>query len=248
MSHNTHYVNCLCRRIKGIMKSTKNEKRNLEDKWVLILKQIENSVSKLLENRYFFREFMDIVEKNPNLPANNFFIVWIWENYLLNAATGVRRMVDKDKRSVSLYLLLKDIKENPKILSRERYTELFKDGGLAKDYSYINGCFDKLVGKGKSHIDPKDVEKDIQLLLKIRADKLVTYVNKTIAHLDKNKIKKIPTIKDLDDSLGLFEKLVKKYYAIFHAGGIKLLPIPQVPWKNIFEIPWTSRKKGHGNE
>lgn len=41
--------------------------------------KIENSVSKLLENRFFFREFMSIIEANPQLPGNNYFIVWIWE-------------------------------------------------------------------------------------------------------------------------------------------------------------------------
>lgn len=222
--------------------------QKIENGWISTLEHIENAVSKLLWNRYLFREFMDIVEKNPNLPANNFFIVWMWENYLLNAAIGVRRMVDRNNRSVSLYLLLKSIKENPEILSRGRYTELFKDSGFADDYNYINECFDRLVGKGKDYIDPKDMEKDIELLLKIRADRLITYANKTIAHLDKKKIKKIPTIKDLDDSIDLLEKLVQKYSAIFHAASIGLLPIAQIPWKNIFKIPWISREKGHGNE
>jgi len=230
------------------MRKTNDRQQKIENEWISTLEHIENAVSKLLWNRYLFREFMDIVEKNPNLPANNFLIVWIWENYLLNAAIGVRRMVDRDNRSASLYLLLKGIKENPEILSRGRYTELFKDSGFANDYNYINGCFDRLVGKGKSYIDPEDVEKDIELLLKIRADKLVTYVDKTIAHLDKKKIKKIPTIKDLDDSIDLLEKLVQKYYPIFHAASIGLLPKEQVPWKNIFKIPWISREKGQRNE
>ena len=72
---------------------------------------------------------------------------------------------------------------------------------------------------------------------------LKTYVNKTLAHLDKEKLKKLPTIKDLDDSIDLIVKLVKKYYAIFHAGRVDLQPIPQRPWKNIFEVPWVLAKK-----
>ena len=210
---------------------------NKEKEWILILKQIENSVSKLLENRFFFREFMSIVEANPQLPENNYFIVWIWENYLYNAAIGIRRFMDKDTKSVSLYLLLKDIKENPEILSRERYTALFKDTGFADDYNYINQCFDKLVGEGKDHIDPTDVEGDIKRLIE-RTEVLRTYVNKTIAHLDKEKLKKLPTIKNLDDSVDLLDELVQKYYAIFHAGSIILQPVPQLPWKNIFKVPW----------
>jgi hypothetical protein len=215
---------------------------NKEKEWISILKQIENSVSKLLENRLFFREFMSIVEANSELPENNYFIVWIWENYLLNAAIGVRRFVDKDSRSISLYLLLKDIMKNPKILSRERYTALFKDTGFADDYNYINYCFDKLVGEGKDYIDPADVEEDIKKLIE-RTEVLKTYVNKTVAHLDKEKLEKLPTIKDLDDSIDLLVKLVQKYYAIFHAGSIDLQPVLLRLWKNIFKVPWIPVKK-----
>jgi len=60
-----------------------------EQEWISMLKQIEDSVSNLLWNRIFFREFMNIVEANPQLPENNYFIVWIWENYLYNAAIEV---------------------------------------------------------------------------------------------------------------------------------------------------------------
>lgn len=215
---------------------------NKEKEWISILKQIENAVSKLLANRFFFREFMSIMKTNPQLPENNYFIVWIWENYLYNAAIGVRRFVDKDTRSVSLYLLLMDIKENPEILSRERYTVLFKDSGFADDYNYINQCFDKLVGEGKDHIDPADVEGDIKRLIKI-TEVLRTYVNKTVAHFDKEKLKKLPKIKDLDDSIDLLVELVQKYFAIFHAGSIDLQPVPQLPWKNIFKVPWIPAKK-----
>ena len=216
--------------------------KNLEKGWLLMLNQIEDSVSKLLENRFFFRKFMNIVEANPELPENNYFIVWIWENYLYNAAMGVRRLVDKNPKSISLYLLLKDIMDRPEILSRERYTALFKDTGFANDYYYINQGLDKLIGKGRDHIDPADVEQDKKILVD-RTEVLKTYVNKTLAHLDKEKLKKLPTIKDLDDSIDLIVKLVQKYYAIFHAGGVDLQPVPQRPWKNIFEVPWVQAKK-----
>ena len=81
---------------------------NKEKEWISVLKQIENSTSELLGNRFFFCEFMSIIQANPQLPENNYFIVWIWENYLYNAAIGVRRLVDRDERCVSLFLLLKN--------------------------------------------------------------------------------------------------------------------------------------------
>jgi len=213
-----------------------------EQEWISMLKQIEKSTSDLLLNRLFFREFMSIVEANPQLPENNYFIVWMWENYLYNAAIGVRRFVDKDTRSVSLYLLLKDIKENNEILSRERYTALFKDTGFADDFDYINRGFDELVGEGKKHIEPADVEDDINKLIR-RTEVLTTYVNKTVAHLDKENLETLPTIKDLDDSIDLIVKLVQKYYAILHAGTTILQPVPQRPWKSIFNVVWLPKSE-----
>ena len=208
-----------------------------EQKWISMLKQIEKSTSDLLGSRLFFREFMSIVEANPKLPDNNYFIIWLWENYLRNAAIGVRRFLDKDTRSVSLYLLLKDIRENHEILSRERYTALFKGTRYADDFDYINIGFDELVGEGKEHIEPADVEDDIKKLV-ARTEVLNTYVNKTVAHLDKEKLEKLPTVKDLDDSIDLIVKLVQKYHAIFHGETTILQPVPQRPWKNIFNVVW----------
>lgn len=158
----------------------------------------------------------------------------------------MRRLVDKDLRSISLYTLLEDIKNNPEILSRKRYEELFKGTSSAEDHNYINGCFDKLIGKGKDYIDPEGVQKDICSLCEIRADSLINYVNKTIAHYDKKKIKRLPTVADLNKSIDLLENLVEKYHAIFYAEVIDLLPRQQDPWKHIFEIPWIpKKKKGH---
>lgn len=44
-----------------------SQHKNIEQKWLSDLKQLENSVSKLLENRYFFRELADIMKDNSNL-------------------------------------------------------------------------------------------------------------------------------------------------------------------------------------
>ncbi len=102
---------------------------------------------------------------------------------------------------------------------------------------FINNGFDELVGKGKEHLEPSDVNNDICELIE-RTKALKTYVNKTVAHLDKEKMEKFPTIKDLDDSIDLIVKLVKKYYRIIHADSKELKPVPQRPWKNIFKVPW----------
>ena len=61
-----------------------------------------------------------------------------------------------------------------------------------------------------------------------------------VAHIDKASIRRLPTISDLDGSIDCLAEITRKYYAILHAGSIELLPVAQMPWKKIFDIPWIS--------
>ncbi|MCG7852712.1 MAG: hypothetical protein MIO92_09335 [Methanosarcinaceae archaeon] len=217
---------------------------NKEEKWQAMLKRIIEALSDLRVNHYIFNGFMEIVESNPDLPDNNLFIVWAWKNYLFAAAMGVRRQLSSKYDDVSLVNLLEDIKKEPAVLSRQRYTSLFKGTGFENDSHYVNNCFDEIVGKGKDFIDPTEVDSDIKSLNET-AESLKVYATKTLAHAgnDAESIKTLPTIKDLDDSIDLFEKTLNKYYALLNAGGIELPKVAQVPWKEVFLKPWKIDKK-----
>lgn len=214
--------------------------QNIQNKWNSWISKFENSVGELLENRKFFREFLNIIKSNSNLPENNHFLIWIWTNYIISALMGIRRLIDSHHKCISLINLLGEIKRSPYILSRIRFASLFNNTALSDDDDYINQCFDELVGENKEHIDPRDVQKDIQLLNK-KYKRLKYYIDKRIAHTDKDKITKLPKIKDLDDCINYLEELVIKYSAIFHANQIDgLEPRLQYRWKNIFRIPWVA--------
>jgi len=204
-----------------------------------MLKRITDALSELRSNQHIFRGFMEIVESNPALPKNNLFIVWAWENYLFAAAMGVRRQISIKYDDVSLVNLLEDIKKEPAVLSRQRFISLFKGTGFETDFAYINLCFNKLVSEGKDSLDSADIDKDISCLNET-AQSLKVYATKTLAHAgrDAESIKTLPTIKDLDDSIDLFEKMLNKYYGILNAGGIELPKVAQVLWKEIFLKPW----------
>lgn len=218
---------------------------NLEEKWNLMFKEIDIYLTNMMASRFFFREFQKIIENNPKLSRSNHFIAWIWDNYLYSNSMGIRRLMDRRKNTISFYNLLMDFKKNSRMLSRKRYASLFKNTGFEDDYNYINLCFEKLVGKGKEYIDPLEIQKDINvLILDEKYNRIEEYINKRIAHIDRSKIKKIPTIKDLDWCIDYLEKLYIKYYALFYAASYEtLVPIPQYPWKNIFKIPWIQSKK-----
>lgn len=212
---------------------------DVPEKWLAVFKKIENALFDLRADQVVFRGFMEIVESNPALPDNNLFIVWAWRNYLFTAAIAIRRQISIDSRDVSLANLLEDIKKEPHILSRQRYASLFKGTGFENDFAYINQGFDSVVGEGKNFLDQTEIAKDVDNLRTV-AESLRVYANKTLAHADKNaeSIQTLPTIKDLNDSMDLIEKIFKKYYFILTASNIEFPRVAQVPWKEIFLKPW----------
>jgi hypothetical protein len=209
------------------------------EKWQSMIKKIIEELSGLRTDQFIFRGYMEILESNPALPKNNLFVVWAWRNYLFTAAMGVRRQLSSRYEDISLVNLLEDIKKEPTLLSRTRYTSLYKGTGFENDIAYINDCFDKLVGKGKESLDSADIALDIDQINEI-AKALKVYSNKTIAHAGKDaeSIETLPTIKDLNDSIDMFERMLNKYYGILNAGGIELPKFAQVAWESVFLIPW----------
>lgn len=208
------------------------------ERWDLMLKHINSSLTDLLARRFFYREILSIINNNPGLEQLNHFISWLLENYLLSGVMAVRRLVDDRKDVISLQRFLIELKQDPRILSRKRYFSLFKNTGLSDDYSYINHCFDTLVGEGEDYLDIKTIEDEIRLINE-KYSPLEEYVNHLIAHSSWSEPRNLPNIRNLDECIDLLEDLFKKYYAIFYVGTYtSLVPVPQYPWKKIFKIPW----------
>lgn len=207
--------------------------------WIGACKRIENALFDMRADQVIFRGFMGIVESNPDLPDNNLFVVWAWKNYLFAAVMAVRRLLSKDPRDVSLVNLLDSIGRQPHVLSRERHASLFKGTGFENDAAFINAGFDSAVGEGRDMLDGPDIAGDIKRLRAV-AKTLRDYTNKVVAHTDKNadSIRTLPTIRDLDDSMDLMEKIFQKYYFLLNAATVVFPTVAHVPWKKIFLKPW----------
>ncbi|PJB21427.1 MAG: hypothetical protein CO114_05370 [Euryarchaeota archaeon CG_4_9_14_3_um_filter_38_12] len=209
------------------------------EKWNKWLDTIYSDVQGLLVNRYIYQEVQKIIQANPKIQVESSFYEWMGYVYATAAVIGVRRQLDKDKSSISFIRLLEEIRNKPKIVSRERYISLYSNSILPKDFA--NHDFDTLVGKDRAYIDPQRVGKDIDLLYK-KAEKIKKFVNKRIAHFDKSDFKNLPTNAELDGCLDYLEKLLKKYLSIFRAEAhISIVPVWQYDWKQIFKYPWIEK-------
>lgn len=209
------------------------------EKWNKWLDAIYNDVQGLLVDRYIYQEVQKIIRANPKIQVESSFYEWMRNVYATSAVIGVRRQLDKDKKSISFMRLLEEIRNKPEIISRKRYISLYSNSVLPKDFAHHD--FDRLFGKDRAYINPKMVGKDMDLL-NMKTEKIKKFANKRIAHFDKSDFKNLPTYAELNECLDYLEKLLKKYLSIFRAEAhIKIVPVWQYDWKQIFKYPWIEK-------
>ena len=86
---------------------TEEQKDQLRQKWKSWLDEIGNELSWLLIGRDIFSRLQEIVQSNEKIQSPALLHNWIARNYLANVATGIRKIVGKDKeKSVSLYQVI----------------------------------------------------------------------------------------------------------------------------------------------
>ncbi len=212
-------------------------------KWRRWLSIVDNQVIHLKHLQNIFQETQKIIAANPKIHHRSAFYDLLNEGYGTAISVGIRRLDDRDNRSISFLRLLEEIRDHSSLLSRLRYVALYRDTGNKVDTELTkqlaNTHFDKLVGSGKRFLPKSHVIRDASLLKK--STRLIRwYVNKQVAHRNIRQLKKLPTYKDLHDALNAIEKLVIRYESLMWAksylGG--LTPVIQYNWKKIFKEPW----------
>lgn len=216
---------------------TPKQKQNAKfKKWEGWLKTIHEDIRELLKRKYIFREVQEIIKSNPKIHKPSSFYDWLSIVHSVDISIGIRRQLDADKKSVSFIRLLTAIIEEPEVLSRERFVGLYPDEEYRQDYGHKE--FDDFAGKGNAYIDPKLVKADLNYLLESGKD-IKEFANKRVAHSSENSYLKPVTDTKVVACLDLLEKLLVKYYLLFHAKTYgRILPVWQYDWKEIFREPW----------
>ena len=212
------------------------------NRWNNWLEKIKDEVTRLLVNRHIFWEVQEIIKANARIQKPSSFYEWMGNLYATDAAIGVRKQIDFDKRSISFARLFTEIAESPGILSRDRFLAMYKGNPNPDVKTFFekraHRDFEKFAQLGSSHIDPALVTADLTTL-KENSKNLQQYANKRVAHIDEAAFDKLPTFHELNECLDFLEGLVKKYMLLFRATNYhKLLPTWQYDWKVIFREPW----------
>ena len=204
-------------------------------KWLRWLEVIKSEIQDLVVSKYTFHEVQKMIAENPTIQVGNSFYRYITSTYVSHTVIGLRRQVKADPQSISLALLLQELIKTPEVLSRKYYLALYK-GSTVKDLA--DKDFDRFAAQGASHIDPSQVEKDLNRLRDI-TKKCEDFADKRIAHRDKREPKDLPTYNEVDDCINLLDELYVKYLLMFEAKAMDtLLPTWQYDWKEIFRTPW----------
>jgi len=223
-------------------------------RWQQWVEEIWKQVADLFVFRHIYKVVRQIVASNPHLRNEpNIFWWWLDYAYATTMLMGLRRLGDRSKEVISLYRLLDDIRNHPKVLSRERYFRfyepLLKQADAAPDIfsrrvmrdavvQKANEVFDKLCGRGKPHIDLKVVEEDLKRLDEAM-EKVRELADKRLAHYDRKPPKRLPTHKDIDECLDLIGEMLRKYYGLIKGSHIiDLMPTIAYDWTAIFRVPW----------
>jgi hypothetical protein len=99
---------------------------DLYAKWVKWLETIGNETHTLWLYRDYQRGLSEMTQANNDIPPTTFFhALGVW--YAAAQMTGIRRQLDRDKRSVSLWRLLTDIAAHPEVMTRERHVSVWFD-------------------------------------------------------------------------------------------------------------------------
>jgi hypothetical protein len=182
------------------------------------LNPILNSISRLVEDKYFFQEYQKFIQSNPSVDRQNQFLQFISINYIEAATLGVFREVDRNRKSQSLLNLLREIDKNASQFTFKKFSWKYK--GFMSHMARQN--FQKFAVRDGSRIDRRKLKKDIAELKRVTKP-IVKYRHKYVAHRNIRPIASPGTINDLYAAIDLLERLVIKYNLLLTQSGMSTL-------------------------
>jgi AbiU2 len=208
------------------------------EKWERDLETIKNEVLGLHHNRDVYRTVGRIVDEYGQLPPSLFFD-YAQRTYAVTQSAAIRRQAEVNPtRVVSLASLLAEIGAEPERLTREHFVALYDDPDPYFEQLGQATFDERFPGEVGDHIDPRIVEADLRELRKTSGS-VERYVDRYIAHTDREGLKTLPTFGEIDKAIDVIGEVFKKYALLLTASGwASLEPVAQHDWQAIFRQAW----------
>lgn len=189
-------------------------------KWLKWLDVIKVEISELLIGRNIFWQLLELIESNKVSKGKLILGHYLCSSYVSHVVMGIRRQIKVDKQSISFARLLEEIIEKPDLISREYFKRLYINSPIAHK---ADSHFNQYSMDVYDHIDPQIVKTDLEQLKKY-SNNIKMLSDQRLAHRDKRGFKSVPKIAELESCIETFEIIYSKYYLIFHAEHVDLLP------------------------
>lgn len=205
--------------------------------WTSVLEdRIKPEVVTLLLHRQVFVRVREIAQANPDLPPS-YFIGLFQETYGNSQAVGVRRLVDRGSRPVSLVRLLSEIESMADQFTVKWFVGLWGADDKFEEHAARKSFGEHFGGKVGDHLDPDVISKDRERLIEV-ARPVVAHVDTTLAHMDK-KPSDIPSFAEAHEAIEAISWTFRKYCLLLTATSMLLDNIPlDHDWERIFTVRW----------
>ncbi len=216
---------------------TEEQKVELRQKWKQWIKEIGRDLGDLLISQDFFNEVREIVASNEKIQSPSAFHGWIRDNYVETVVIRIVRLNDHSNRTISLHRVIKELSENPEVITRKyfvsRYPKWMQDKGIA------DIDFNKFAEETEQIINIDRLNVDIEIL-DTKTSLIKDYRNQCIAHFSKNReIQRLPTFSDIEEALKVIDDIFCKYYLLLEGGGMPTRkPVLQFDWKEPLKHAW----------
>src|SRR5437762_2469574 len=134
-------------------------------RWVRWWNVLFDDIKTIAHHRDLYRQVTAMVEANPALHVASAFYDWMRLAYVTGQASAIRRLVDWDRRTISLIRLIEEMADQPEVLSRRRFVGHYR-GHLPAKFGHLH--FDRLTRPGADKVDR-------QLILQHRRELLTAH-------------------------------------------------------------------------
>jgi hypothetical protein len=214
-------------------------------KWTHWIDRISAELARSSVDREVFKQWSDIVERNPNLDMNNRFMSLIWSCYFDRQVLVVRRQVHCKKQSISLVRLLHEVAGYSGRLTRQDFVTSYTRPRFRDTWREGHRLFDTFAGRGREYVSRDRVLADAARLVWLsRGLKYIS--DKWLAHSDPRRRWPRLGFRQLNRALDALYDAWKRYHVLVRRGPIDADPkrLAGSDWQHVFDIPWRAKDEG----
>lgn len=217
-------------------------------KWLNWIDWVHQETQNLLVKTYLYDRYVEIVKANPGIQNPRDFHDWAMRNYFESALMSIRRLTDTHSDAISLMNLLKELEENPQLITLDFYRRDCNEGTIDENgvpdakawtFALAEDRFREKFGAGETVLDANIIRTDIAELRK-QIEIVETFIDNTLAHHNKGEKGKLSLqTRHARNAIEMIEKLAIKYLALMGQDGYdSLTPTYQYDPEKIFTEAW----------